>query len=139
MPPRPRYPGRFIWMTMAVFAVSLVILLLWQQPPAVGSSPKNSISPGAGNLMALTVQIYPGSEAIVLIDKDRQTLCLYQYRPDVPPHEGFALLAARNFRNDFELEDFNNAEPTPATIRNMIDKMMSPAVPEKLPAVPSDQ
>ena len=131
MPPKSHHPGRFIWMTITVISVSLVVLLLTQQPPAVGGLRPQLDEPTGSNIMAISVQLYPGSEAIALIDKDRQTLCLYQYRTDAQLHESFVLLAVRNFRYDLMLEDFNNAEPTPADIRKMIDKMVSPAEPAR--------
>ena len=136
MPLKARRPGLAILMTITAVSVLLVVVLLAQQPPAMGDSQPEITASSGANIIAVAVQIYPGSEAIALIDKDRQTLCLYQYRPDAAPHESFVLLAARSFRYDCLLENFNNGQPTPADIRKMVEKISAPQTTNDEPTPP---
>ena len=55
------------------------------------------------------MEVKPGYEAIALVDKKNETLSLYQYDFSRVSHEWLVLLAARSFRHDRMLEDYNTA------------------------------
>ena len=54
-----------------------------------------------------------------LMDVDQQTLCAYQY---LPGEKQLRLVAARNFKNDRKLGNYNTANPSPNEVRDLIDK-----------------
>ena len=54
-----------------------------------------------------------------LMDIDAQTLCAYQY---LPPDKKLRLVAARNFRWDRRLGNFNTEQPTPAEVKAMVEQ-----------------
>jgi hypothetical protein len=74
----------------------------------------------AGDLLAFPVEVRPGYEAIALIDKENETLSLYQYDFSRVSHERLVLLAARSFRYDRMLEDYNTAQPRPDEIKQRV-------------------
>ena len=71
---------------------------------------------------AIPIQLRPGIEGIALIDKENYTICIYQYQTHRPNHESLVLLAARSFRYDVLLEDYNTAEPKPGELKERILK-----------------
>ena len=86
---------------------------------AIVTSPE-PVAPATASIAAvdaIPVQIRPGIEGIALIDKQNYTICIYQYQMHRPDHESLVLLAARSFRYDVLLEDFNTAEPKPSGSR----------------------
>lgn len=136
MPRQTRHPGNTILMTVMIISVSFAALLLIKQPFATGDEWESGREISS-EMISFPVQIYPGSEAIALIDKRNQTICLYHYQIDKQPHERFVLLASRSYRFDSQLEDFNNAAPTPAQIKEMIERLnvsSEPSVEKKKPA-----
>ncbi|MCF7959059.1 MAG: hypothetical protein K9M57_11485, partial [Phycisphaerae bacterium] len=42
--------------------------------------------------------------------------------PHLPAHQHFSLLAARSFKYDVLLEDYNTGEPRPATVKELLSK-----------------
>ena len=130
----------------AIFALSKA---LWVDPgwffqtgePAtpVSPSPITAVrpiaSPYSADVIAFPVEVKPGYEAIAIIDKENQTLSLYQYDISRASHERLVLLAARSFRYDRMLEDYNTAQPRPEEIKRLVmQSFMNPPG----SAVPSD-
>ena len=91
-------------------ATALAGLLLARQPAALALDPQTTASP---NVIAFPFQIGPGAEGIALIDTQTQNIAIYQYQFNArqPVHQRFVLLAARSYRYDRQLEQFNTAPP----------------------------
>jgi hypothetical protein len=63
---------------------------------------------------------YPSdSFGLYLLDLDAGNIVVYKALPD---NNRFHLMAARNFRNDRFLEDFNNDSPTPKEVQKLIQQ-----------------
>ncbi len=80
----------------------------------------------AGNrrapLQAFAVQVGRGAYGFVLIDPARQSLAVYRLDAGMAR---LRLMAARQYRYDLRLPDFNNAAPTPAQVK----RLLTPAAP----------
>ena len=106
---------------IAIVSTTIAVILLSQQSSALsaGEAEQGNLSSPA-TVDAMPIQLRPGIEGIALIDKDNYTICIYQYQSHRPDHERLVLLAARSFRYDIQLEDYNTAEPRPAAIKDLI-------------------
>ncbi len=79
------------------------------QPPIAG---------GAG-VFIMPAQFSTNLWGCYLMDVDAQTLCAYQYQPG--EHQ-LRLMAARNFRWDRHLGNYNTANPSPAEVKDLVEK-----------------
>ena len=110
-----------LYVNAAVLAAILVVLLgRGQSPtllPAAWAQNQLPIGGGAG-VFIVPAQFSPNTYGCYLMDIDTQTLCAYQY---FPPDKKLKLVAARNFRYDRRLGNFNTADPTPQEARQLYD------------------
>lgn len=101
-------------------------------PPQTGESSTMEVVP---------IQLTPNTCGFVLVDKTRQTLCLYEYRHHLPAHERLALVAARSYKYDVELQDYNTAEPRPETVKDLLQRALNvqkdPMAPVGTPETPT--
>jgi hypothetical protein len=103
---------------------------------------------GARGIYVMPAQLGVNSFGLYLLDLDAGNIVVYKALPD---SNRFHLMAARNFRNDRFLEDFNNDSPTPKEVQKLIQQQRqrqdlggetpaaapTPAVPPTfIPAVP---
>jgi hypothetical protein len=115
--PQPRQNQTVLWviaLLLTIIATALVLRtdLPFSARPAYGDSPMM----GARGIFAFTGQIDRNSYGVFMMDVDNSTLWCYQY---VPSMGKLRLVAARSYRCDRYLEDYNNAEPTPDDVCNM--------------------
>jgi len=80
-----------------------------QQPPIAG---------GAG-LFIMPAQFSSNVWGLYLMDVDQQTICAYTVTGS--PQQ-LRLIAARNFRNDRKLGNFNTATPSPSEVKDLVEK-----------------
>lgn len=73
-------------------------------PPAgAQSAPEQPIAGGNG-IFIMPCQLHPEVWGCYLLDTQRQTLCVYEYRAG---EKALILSAARNFRFDLDLKNYN--------------------------------
>jgi len=120
MPTHRRILLGWIPLLITVLSTTGAVFLLSRQLTAQAEQ-EEKLSPPAA-LTAFPIQFAPGFDGIVLIDHQNRNLCIYQYNARNPAHERLALLAARNFKYDLQLEDYNNADPRPATVKEWIGR-----------------
>jgi hypothetical protein len=70
------------------------------------------------SITLVSTQLSSSNWGFVLLDYRRHTLAVYEILPDV---SRLKLLAARDFQNDLNLQDFNNSSPTPAEVKSMLN------------------
>ncbi|MFI5378680.1 MAG: hypothetical protein ACHRHE_05245 [Tepidisphaerales bacterium] len=85
--------------------------------PAAYAQRQAPIAGGAG-IFVMPAQLSGNTWGCYLIDVDRSTLCCYQYFPGT---RELQFVAARNYRNDTQLSNFNTT-PSPADIQNLVNK-----------------
>jgi hypothetical protein len=100
-----------------------VLLTLWARgsEPALAASALGQVQPavaGGAGLFVVPAQFSSNSWGCYLLDVDSQTLCAYQY---FPGERNLHLVAARNFKYDRQLGDFNT-QPSPDEIEDLVRK-----------------
>ncbi len=126
-------------LTVSVFiAAGLTWAFLLRDTRAEVEMKAVSARPAGAEVLAFPVEVKPGYQAIALIDKENETLSLYQYDITRAAHERLVLLAARSFRYDRLLEDYNTAQPRPDEIKKrvMLSVMNPPKVDAPVSAAP---
>ncbi len=134
---RPRRDNR-IFVALCINAAVLVLILFvvssregrvsfesaafgQQQPPIAGGN----------QIYVMPAQLSPNTWGCYLMDVANQTLCVYQYSAG---EKLLRLSAARTFKNDHQLGDFNTL-PHPAEIKELVDREQE-AQPAANPATP---
>lgn len=74
---------------------------------------------GARGIYMMPAQLGANAFGVYLMDIDSSTICVYRALPDT---SRFKLMAARSFKNDRFLEDFNNDTPTPRDVQKLVQK-----------------
>jgi hypothetical protein len=72
---------------------------------------------GARGLYMMPAQLGPSTFGVYLMDVDSQTLCVYRATPE---NNRFRLMAARSFKNDRFLEDYDNEGLLPKDVQKMV-------------------
>ncbi len=131
MPTRRRIVLGWIPLLITVLSTMSAVFLLSRELPAQAGPEEKILKPAV--LTAFPIQIAPGFDGIVLIDHQNRNLCVYQYKTRNPANERLALLAARNFKYDIQLEDFNNADPRPGAVKEWLDRATGYTAPSAKP------
>ena len=87
-------------------------------PRAFGAEPGQAIA-GGGNLYLMPGQMSLNTFGCYVMDTDAQTLCVYQYYPG-EKNTALRLVAARNFRHDRRLGNFNTL-PDPRDVEKWVE------------------
>ena len=72
-------------------------------------------------IVVVPIQIARDSYGIAMVDKDAETMWIYELNSRGPAHSRLRLLAARSWRYDTLLQEFNTAEPTPEQIKALLE------------------
>ena len=85
------------------------------------SSATAQVSAGSGphNVFAISGKITSDTYGLYLVDTSNATICVYQFLPNT---KQFALVAARTYRYDSQLDDYKNAEPVPREIKRLVQQ-----------------
>jgi hypothetical protein len=109
----------------AALLLILFMLVLRNDSANVNSSafaqslpPTQSPIAGGGGLFVMPAQLSPNTWGCYLMDTDNRTLCVYQYSPG---EKMLRLTAARSFKNDCRLGNFNTAPP-PGEVKDLADR-----------------
>jgi len=117
--------GRALLVLISVVSTVTAAVLLSREPAGASDGPVSQ-RPG---VIAVPLRLSVDSDGIAIIDRTRYTICLYQYQPRRPAHERFVLVAARSFRYDCRLEDYNTASPRPAEVKQMLQEAAGKPIP----------
>lgn len=118
-PPRRRVQA--VWWVIAV-SLAVIALQLTLRPgtldmPAVLA--QSATSAGAGGVFAFSGQLSKGSYGVFMVDVDTGTIWAYEY---VSGKRCLRLAAARSWRFDRYLENFNTCDLPPAAVEQMVDE-----------------
>ncbi|MDW8262991.1 MAG: hypothetical protein RMJ35_10745 [Phycisphaerales bacterium] len=110
-----------LWVNAALLAAVVVLLVsrggLPEVLPAAYGQPAQPIAGGAG-LFLMPAQFSQNTWGCYVMDVDTQTLCAYQF---LPGEKQLRLIAARNFRFDRRLGNFNTT-PAPLEVKDLLEK-----------------
>ena len=116
-----------LYLNAALLACILVALLARESSPtllapAMGQEHQPVIAGGAG-LFVVPAQFSTNTWGCYLMDVDGQTLVAYQY---LPGEKKLRLMAARNFRYDRQLGQYNTDSPSPAEVKELLEQKANP-------------
>jgi hypothetical protein len=109
MNPSQRNPVVYaLYMNAALLLAILAVLLarghgILDSPAVAQQAPDLPIA-GGGGIYVMPCQVHPEIWGCYLLDTQRQTLCVYEYRAG---EKALVLSAARNFRYDLDLKNYN--------------------------------
>ena len=117
-----KHYGVFVLLGVVISALVALSLLSRQKTALAQNGPLGVPDTDLAMVEAMPIQLMHGIQGIVLIDKKNYSLCIYQYQQHRPGQQRLVLLAARSFRYDIQLQEYNTAEPTPTTVKQLIIK-----------------
>jgi hypothetical protein len=110
------------WLLAVVIVVSLsVVLLLCGQsglPAAAWAQPQ---PPENGQILVIPIQLDRSSYGLAMVDTVGQTLWVYQLNSTGPVYNRLQLLAARSWRYDRLLQQYNTADPKPQQVKMLLE------------------
>jgi len=107
------------------FCLPLLILLFAgsQSDNLTGSEIPRSIA-GEDNIMAVPIQLGRESFGLAMIDTMGQTIWIYEINNRGPAQNRLRLIAARSWKYDRLLEEYNTAEPKPNQVKLLLEKLI---------------
>jgi hypothetical protein len=122
-----------LWANAGLLAVIVVVLLNRGNMPSFLSAAYAQNQPpiaGGAGVFVMPAQMQSNVWGCYLLDVDSKTLCAYQFYPG---EKKLRLTAARSYRYDTKLENYNTELP-PKEIKAMFDRQAAGQ-----PAAPADQ
>jgi hypothetical protein len=111
-----------LYLNAAILAAILVTIISRDDAPglipAAWAQNQAPIAGGAG-FFVMPAQFSDNAWGCYLLDVDTQTLCAYQW---FLGEKQLRLVAARNFRYDRRLANFNTDHPSPAEVQQLVEK-----------------
>ncbi len=117
-----RWPQWAVFFTLGVIAVSFAGNKIKSIARAQGSQANNN----AGNIVVVPVQLGRDSYGIVMVDQLEERIWVYELNSRGGAHNRLRLLAARNFKYDRLLDDYNTGEPKPEQVKEILERLSMP-------------
>ena len=76
-----------------------------------------------GGILVIPVQIERDSYGLAMVDTVSQTLWIYEINSRGPAHSRLRLLAARSWRYDRLLQQYNTSEPKPEQVKMLLEDL----------------
>lgn len=76
-----------------------------------------------GGILVVPIQIERDSYGLAMVDTVGQTLWIYELNNRRPAHNRLRLLAARSWRYDRLLQQYNTAEPKPEQVKMLLENL----------------
>ena len=112
------------WFVPAIIVLALIcffgIIANMGKPSGVNAQLKTF---GEDRITVFPVQLERNTAGIVMVDKVDQTLWIYRINNSGPAHNRLELLAARSWKYDRLLQQYNSAEPKPEQIRLLLEQL----------------
>jgi hypothetical protein len=119
-----RYENEKRWLLPAIIGVGVLIALFIGskiEPPTIAQA---ELQAGTDSgILVVPVQIGRDCYGLAMVDTVGQTLWIYELNNRGPVHSRLNLLAARSFRYDRLLEQYNTAEPKPEQVKMLLENL----------------
>jgi len=76
-----------------------------------------------GQILVVPIQLERDSYGLAMVDTVGQTLWIYELNSRGPAHNRLKLLAARSWRYDKLLQQYNTAEPKPEQVKRLLEDL----------------
>ncbi len=126
--PRRKFGNKALWLVgIGLLANAGVLLLRGQSAPEIvldrqALAQAQTATPGqplgARGIFMMPAQLGPAAWGLYLMDVDSGTISVYKTTPE---NNRFRLMAARSFKYDRFLEDFNNESPRPKEVQKLVE------------------
>ena len=83
------------------------------------------------SITAFPIQLERDKYGMAMIDKSNETIWIYEISSRGPTHKILKLLAARSFKYDKFLTQYNTADPNPDQVKKLLESLAGP--PENQP------
>ncbi len=123
--PRRRNPVAVALYVNAAMLVAILAVLLARDshptivPMAMGQSQQQPVIAGGAGLFVMPAQFSGNVWGCYILDVDQQTLCAYNVTGSPPK---LKLIAARDFRYDRRLRNYNTDTPSPQEVQDLVAK-----------------
>lgn len=75
----------------------------------------------SASITAIPLQLGRDTYGLAMVDKENQTLWIYEIASRKPGFSQLRLMAARSWQYDRKLTEFNSGEPSPRYIKNFLE------------------
>ncbi len=111
------------WVLPAYIVLSLLVLFFAAGKLGSPVSAKAELqTEGSSEISAVPIQIERDKYGLAMVDTVNQTLWIYEINSTGPAHNRLRLIAARSWRYDRLLKQYNTAEPKPEQVRMLLEK-----------------
>ena len=119
------------WLLPAVIAgaVLCLIFMAGRFGPQAKAHAELQAATDSG-ISVIPVQLTRDSYGLAMVDMAGQTLWLYEIDNRSPAHNRLRLLAARSWKYDRLLENYNTADPKPEQVKLMLEKLTQQQKPQ---------
>lgn len=116
--------GQKKWLTFGLVTVVLLAILCVDDGPSTAGTQLLAESSSQGNIVIVPIQLgRADSSGIAMVDLARETLWIYEINTTAGSHNKLKLVAARTFKYDKYLEQYNTAEPRPEQVRMLLERL----------------
>ena len=112
------HPPMVQWVIVAVLSVIAACLML-ELGFGASSATAQVTSVGGNDMLVVGGQITKDSYGLYLVDMKRQSVCVYQW---LPATRKLRLMAARTFKYDVQLDEYNADKPTPRDVKRLVEQ-----------------
>ena len=122
------------WRLIALLSLIVAVLAIASSRPR--SDALASISSGGagdGNIVVVPIQTARDGYGIAMVDLQGKTLWIYEIGARTGSQSRLRLLAARSWKYDRMLTEYNTGEPTPEQVRAILERLGTPAAMDRDP------
>jgi len=112
------------WFLPAFIVLGVLCLLLIGSKLGPSADAQAQLQTGMEDgIMVIPVQIGRDSYGLAMVDTAEQTLWIYEINNRGPAYNRLRLLAARSWRYDRLLQQYNTAEPKPEQVKILLESL----------------
>jgi hypothetical protein len=112
------------WLLSALVVLSALCLFFIGSKLGSPAKAQAELQTGTeSGILVIPVQIERDSYGLAMVDTVGQTLWIYELNSRGPVHNRLRLLAARSWRYDRRLQQYNTAEPRPEQVKRLLEDL----------------
>ena len=112
------------WLLPALIVLGVLCIFFIGGKPGSPTNAQADLQAGTeGRILVIPVQIGRDSYGLAMVDTVGETLWIYELSSRGPTHNRLELLAARSWRYDRLLQQYNTAEPKPEQVRILLENL----------------
>lgn len=117
-----REHGFLLVIVVSCFAAGLLVGPVFQ---GSARAEDESSAVAGSDIIVVPLDLGSNSAGFVMVDVRAERLWIYELMGRNVPRNRLRLIAGRDFSYDRLLSEFNNAEPKPATVRRLLERLQS--------------